>query len=130
MQLNAQATYVLLRAMNVDTHALIMKEHGFLRDAYHLWMALKEKFSKCKNDDSEVKTLSKCQDGQEQRVEDSLEKQVRSILVTGHTSFPRQSKATSAKNKCHRPNEESTSSRSSTCFRTKEKKEEEVTQEK
>jgi hypothetical protein len=44
MQQNAQATYVLSKALSSSVEDMIIKEYGFLEDALLLWNAIKEIF--------------------------------------------------------------------------------------
>jgi hypothetical protein len=45
MQENAQATYLLTKALSSSVEDMIIKEYGFLEDAHLLWNVVKEKFS-------------------------------------------------------------------------------------
>jgi hypothetical protein len=45
MQRNAQATYLLTKALSSSIEDIIIKEYVFLEDAHLLWNVIKEKFS-------------------------------------------------------------------------------------
>jgi hypothetical protein len=44
MQRNAQATYLLTKALSSSVEHMIIKEYGFPEDAHLLWNAVKEMF--------------------------------------------------------------------------------------
>jgi hypothetical protein len=46
MQQNAQATYLLTKALSSSAEDMIIKEYRFLEDAHLLWNVVKEMFSK------------------------------------------------------------------------------------
>jgi hypothetical protein len=102
MQRNAQATYLLTKALSSSVEDMIIKEYGFLEDAHLMWNAIKEKFSK-------TTTARDSVDG------DCLTKPVRPVGQTGHVMT-----ATSKlqKSKSHRPNEESASQTSSLSYKS------------
>jgi len=54
LQLNAQASYVLLSALSLDVSHWMHKEHRPLEDAYLIWTKFKEKYKLSKCDDEEL----------------------------------------------------------------------------
>jgi hypothetical protein len=98
LQLNAQVSNLLTKALTPNVEALISKEYEFPEDAHLLWKAIKEKFLK----------ITTAQDSSDA---DCLTKPVKHI---GQAKI-----ATSKlkKSKRHQPNEESTSQTSSLYYK-------------
>ena len=126
LQRNAQAANALLSAMSTEIQDYIFKEYGPLKDAHLLWMAIKENYSKPQEDDTTmIGTQNKSQNSQSSICRAYQAKSVTPVCETGLTGFVRKAEVQQLKNKCHRPNEESTSQSlnksHNSCFMAKRK---------